>query len=51
MPCMPAHFSSVTWQKTAAAFIRVIEQGQAIANHDVSAVQAIMAQNDQLPPP
>jgi NitT/TauT family transport system substrate-binding protein len=37
--------------RTAAAFIRAIEQGQAIANHDVSAVQAIMAQNDKLPPP
>jgi NitT/TauT family transport system substrate-binding protein len=35
---------------TAAAFIRAIEQGQAVANHDVSAVQAIMAQNDKLPP-
>ena len=37
--------------KTAAAFIRAIEQGQEIANHDVSTVQAIMAQNDKLPPP
>ena len=36
--------------RTAAAFIQAIEQGQAIANHDVSAVQAIMAQNDKLPP-
>ena len=36
--------------RTAAAFTRVIEQGQAIANHDISAVQAIMAQNDKLPP-
>ena len=36
--------------RTAAAFTRAIEQGQAIANHDVSAVQAIMAQNDKLPP-
>jgi len=36
--------------RTAAAFIRAIEQGQVIANHDVSAVQAIMAQNDKLPP-
>jgi NitT/TauT family transport system substrate-binding protein len=35
---------------TASAFIRAIEQGQAIANHDASAVQAIMAQNDKLPP-
>jgi NitT/TauT family transport system substrate-binding protein len=43
-----------TWARqhpgTAAAFIRAIEQGQAVANHDVSAVRAIMAQNDKLPP-
>jgi NitT/TauT family transport system substrate-binding protein len=36
--------------RTAAAFTRAIEQGQVIANRDVSAVQAIMAQNDKLPP-
>ena len=36
--------------KLAAAFVQAIEQGQMIANHDVSAVQAIMAQNDKLPP-
>ena len=36
--------------RTAAAFIRAIEQGQVVANHDVSAVQAIMAKNDKLPP-
>jgi len=35
---------------TAAAFVRAIEQGQAIANHNAPAVQAIMAQNDKLPP-
>jgi NitT/TauT family transport system substrate-binding protein len=35
---------------TAAAFTRAIEQGQAIANSDISAVQAIMARNDGLPP-
>jgi NitT/TauT family transport system substrate-binding protein len=35
---------------TAAAFTRAIEQGQAIANSDVSAVQAIMARHDGLPP-
>jgi len=35
---------------TAAAFTRAIEQGQAIANSDSSAVQAIMARNDGLPP-
>jgi NitT/TauT family transport system substrate-binding protein len=34
----------------AAAFVRAIEQGQMIANQDPSAVQAIMAQNDNLPP-
>jgi NitT/TauT family transport system substrate-binding protein len=36
--------------RTAAAFIRAIEQGQAIANSDVSAVQAVMARDDNLPP-
>jgi NitT/TauT family transport system substrate-binding protein len=35
---------------TAAAFTRAIEQGQAIANSDVSAVRAIMAEHDGLPP-
>jgi NitT/TauT family transport system substrate-binding protein len=35
---------------TAAAFTRAIEQGQAIANNDISAVQAILARHDQLPP-
>lgn len=35
---------------TAAAFTRAIEQGQAIANSDIPAVQAIMARNDGLPP-
>ena len=38
------------YPKTAAAFIRAIQKGQAIANHDVSAVQATMAKNDKLPP-
>jgi len=36
--------------KTAAAFTRAIEQGQAIANRDASAVQAAMARYDDLPP-
>jgi NitT/TauT family transport system substrate-binding protein len=36
--------------KTAAAFTRAIEQGQAIANSDASAVKAAMAQYDDLPP-
>ena len=48
------YVSTLAWAqqhpKTAAAFTRAIEQGQEIANHDVSAVQAIMAQNDRLPP-
>jgi NitT/TauT family transport system substrate-binding protein len=35
---------------TAAAFTRAIEQGQAIANSDTAAVEAIMARNDGLPP-
>ena len=35
--------------KTAAAFARAIEQGQAIANNNASAVQAAMAQYDNLP--
>lgn len=34
---------------TAAAFTRAIEQGQAVANSNVSAVQAIMARYDGLP--
>jgi NitT/TauT family transport system substrate-binding protein len=48
------YVSTLAWArqhpKTAAAFTRAIEQGQEIANHDVSAVQAIMAQYDKLPP-
>ena len=36
--------------KTEAAFTRAIEQGQAIANSDASAVQAAMARYDNLPP-
>ena len=48
------YVSTLAWArqhpKTAAAFTRAIEQGQEIANHDASAVQAIMAQNDKLPP-
>jgi NitT/TauT family transport system substrate-binding protein len=35
--------------KTAAAFIRAIEQGQAIANSDASEVHAAMAHYDELP--
>ena len=38
------------YPKTAAAFVRAIEQGQAIANGDASAVQAVMAKYDNLPP-
>ena len=51
---MDGYVSTLAWArqhpKTAAAFTRAIEQGQTIANHDVSAVRAIMAQNDKLPP-
>jgi NitT/TauT family transport system substrate-binding protein len=36
--------------RTAAAFTRAIEQGQAIANGDASTVQAIMARDDKLAP-
>ena len=36
--------------KTAAAFVRAIEAGQAIANHDPPAVRAAMAKVDKLPP-
>jgi NitT/TauT family transport system substrate-binding protein len=39
-----------THPATAAAFTRAIEQGQAIANSDISAVQTIMARHDELPP-
>jgi NitT/TauT family transport system substrate-binding protein len=35
--------------RTAAAFTRAIEQGQAIANGDASTVQATMARDDKLP--
>ena len=35
---------------TAAAFTRAVEQGQAIANNDISAVQSILARHDNLPP-
>jgi NitT/TauT family transport system substrate-binding protein len=35
--------------KTAAAFTRAIEQGQAIANREASAVQTAMARYDDLP--
>jgi NitT/TauT family transport system substrate-binding protein len=48
------YVSTLAWArqhpKTAAAFNRAIEQGQTIASHDVSAVRAIMAQYDKLPP-
>ena len=36
--------------KTAAAFVRAIEEGQAIAESDTNAVQAAMAVSDQLTP-
>lgn len=36
--------------KTAAAFVRAIEQGQAIATGDAPAVHAAMAKYDDLPP-
>jgi len=36
--------------KTEAAFTRAIEQGQAIANSDASAVHAAMTRYDNLPP-
>ena len=38
------------YPKTAAAFVRAIEEGQTIANSDAAAVQAAMAQYDKLPP-
>ncbi len=38
------------YPKTAAAFVRAIEEGQAIANSDPAAVQAAMAKYDKLPP-
>jgi NitT/TauT family transport system substrate-binding protein len=48
------YVATQTWAQahpaTAAAFTRAIEQGQAIANGSTSAVQAIMARNDGLPP-
>jgi NitT/TauT family transport system substrate-binding protein len=36
--------------KTAAAFVRAIEEGQALANTDPMAVQRAMAESDQLAP-
>jgi NitT/TauT family transport system substrate-binding protein len=48
------YVSTQSWARanprTAAAFTRAIEQGQAIANSDASAVEAIMARDDNLPP-
>ena len=38
------------YPNTAAAFVRAIEAGQALANSDAAAVQAAMARYDQLPP-
>jgi len=38
------------YPKTAAAFIRAIEQGQELADTDPAAVQAAMAKYDDLPP-
>ena len=38
------------YPKTAAAFVRAIEEGQAIANSDAAAVRAAVAQHDKLPP-
>ena len=38
------------YPKTAAAFVRAIEGGQAIANSDAAAVRAAMAKYDKLPP-
>jgi NitT/TauT family transport system substrate-binding protein len=37
------------YPKTAAAFVRAIEAGQALANSDASAVQAAMGMSDKLP--
>lgn len=36
--------------KTAAAFVQAIEQGQALANNDPTAVRRAMAESDQLTP-
>jgi len=38
------------YPKTAAAFVRAIEEGQTIANSDAAAVRAAVARYDQLPP-
>ena len=38
------------YPKTAAAFVRAIQAGQAIANSDTPAVRSIMAKVDKLPP-
>jgi NitT/TauT family transport system substrate-binding protein len=38
------------YPKTAAAFVRAIEQGQALADADAAVVQAAMAKYDELPP-
>lgn len=37
--------------KTAAAFVRAIEEGQAMAHNDATAAGAAIAKYDQLPPP
>jgi NitT/TauT family transport system substrate-binding protein len=36
--------------KTAAAFVRAIEEGQAIADNDHAVVEAAMGKSDNLPP-
>jgi NitT/TauT family transport system substrate-binding protein len=38
------------YPKTAAAFVRAIQQGQALADSDRTAVEAAMGESDQLPP-
>jgi NitT/TauT family transport system substrate-binding protein len=48
------YVATQTWARahptSAAAFVRAIEAGQAIANSDPAAVQAAMARYDNLPP-
>jgi ABC-type nitrate/sulfonate/bicarbonate transport system substrate-binding protein len=45
-----AEASTLSPDTRALVVTRAIEQGQAIANSDISAVQAIMARHDNLPP-
>ena len=49
----PRYVATRAWAqkypKTVAAFVRAIEEGQALASSDANAVQAAMSESDKLP--